>query len=147
MTYLYILYPDRKNLYRLSDKLTSLGIIWGPDWGRPSIRCCCDVVGGVSGDVLNWARPEDVNWARREDVNWVRLIAVVIPVGMRWEKFCNINDAFKRVIWILVMRHISTGILTRIAQVILVKIGVEMFQFNRIPMTLLNVSFMLQTDW
>ena len=36
-------------------------------------------------------------------------------VWLRWQKFVNINDTFKRVIGILVKRHVSTGILTRIA--------------------------------
>ena len=44
-----------------------------------------------------------------------------------WEKFW--------VIGFLINWHISTGILTRIAQAILVKIPVEMRQFTRIPMS------------
>ena len=40
--------------------------------------------------------------------------------------------------------HFSTGILTRIAPVILVKIPVEMCRITRISMTRFNVSFMLQ---
>ena len=50
----------------------------------------------------------------------------------------------KRGIGILVSWHILTGIMTRIARVILVKILVEMCNFTRIPMTRLNVSFVLQ---
>ena len=50
----------------------------------------------------------------------------------------------KRGIGILVSWHILTGIMTRIARFILVKILVEMCNFTRIPMTRLNVSFVLQ---
>ena len=42
------------------------------------------------------------------------------------------------------LTHFNTGILTRKARVILVKITVEMCPFTRIPMTCLNVLFMLQ---
>ena len=61
----------------------------------------------------------------------------------RWEKISDINDAFGRVIGILVNWHISTVYLTRIACAILVKIPVGMCQFTRIPMTRLSVSIML----
>ena len=79
----------------------------------------------------------------------VRLIVGKIPDALR--KFCNINETLKRVIGILVYWHISTGILTRIGQAILVKIPVKMYPLTRIPMTRLNVSFMSQNfpkcDW
>ena len=57
------------------------------------------------------------------------------------DKILSSNDWFRVVLVILVMRHISTGIFTRIARGILVKIPVEMCQFTRIPMTHINVSF------
>ena len=45
---------------------------------------------------------------------------------------------------ILVVRHISTGVLMRIALAIFVKLPVEICQFTRITMTRLNVSLKLQ---
>ena len=61
--------------------------------------------------------------------------------ALHWAKFCNINNTFKRVVGILVNWRISTGVLTRIARAILVKIPVEICQFTRIPMARLKVSF------
>ena len=54
------------------------------------------------------------------------------------------RDAFEQVIGILVNGHISTGVMTRIAQTILVKMPIEMYPFTRILMTCLKVSLMLQ---
>ena len=55
-------------------------------------------------------------------------MSVVFKV-VHWENFCKINDTFKRVIGILVNWHIPTGILTRIARAMLVKMPFEMYQF------------------
>ena len=74
----------------------------------------------------------------------VYFYAVFIRQYLNWEIFnININDMFNRVIRIQVNWHISTGILTRIAPPIFIKIPVEMCQFTRFPMTRLNVSFIL----
>ena len=61
-----------------------------------------------------------------------------------WEKLGYINDTLKRVIRIPANWHNSTGIFTRTAWVILVKIPVEMCQFTTILMTHFKVSSMLQ---
>ena len=59
------------------------------------------------------------------------------------EKFCNINDVYKRVFKNLVNWHISMGILTRIARGVLDKIPIDMCKFTGMPMTRFKVSFML----
>ena len=71
---------------------------------------------------------------------------IATRVAVMWNGFfgghqqrCNIDDTFRLVIGILEMRHISTGILTKISQTIVVKIPVKMSQFTGIPQTRLNV--------
>ena len=64
-----------------------------------------------------------------------------------WEKCSNMNDILKRVIGVLVNLRISIGDSTRIASYLhqnTTKISVGMFQFTRITMIRLNVSFMLE---
>ena len=63
---------------------------------------------------------------------------------LHWGQFCNINDTFNQVIWILINWHISTGNLTMTARAILVKISVDMWKYTSTPMTSFKVSFMLQ---
>ena len=72
---------------------------------------------------------------RSENVKLVRFRLIQIwlyfSVCYTEKLFCNINDTFERIFEILVNWNISTGILTRIAQAILVTIPIKMCQFTR----------------
>ena len=126
---------------QLSERLTSLGNhvypIENAPWNPPYITALSYWRRG-----LIWSPiiPRDALWCwttfmhSNEAGNFCALKEIL----------CNINDTFKPVIGILVNWHISTGILTRIARAIFVKIPVEVCQFTKIPMTGLKVSFMLQ---
>ena len=165
-------YPDRKKCIRCPERLASLGIMG--EYLRASLKPPKTIEwwnGGPGGcrfphdsPRLFYSKPGVVfQWnilmeyfqgnAWQQGVELSSLFPEVVTVSankrnsFHCQKFTNIYDTFKRVIGILVMRHISAGILKRIARVIFVKILVEMCQFTRIPMTRSNVLFMLLNIW